>query len=346
MEFLFMFKGCFCVLSFFNVRISVLVGLHVLCSLILLAPLVSEANNAPVVNRFEWSPSIFVSGQSTTFYWDISNVRECYGVTAINPEIPRPISGSSGPFGYVDPQVFTTRWYCIDLIGNRFPSNPSEFLTATRTTLATAPAPVVKQFEWIPSTITVGQATTFYWDVENVRECYGVTAIDPSKAQPAKGSSGPWPYTESSTFTTRWYCIDFAGNRYPANPNQYLEAVRNVVLPRYTVTATAGTGGAINPSSHKVNQGDTTSFTISVNNGYEINAASGCNGSRNGTQYYTGIIMGNCTVNVSFIRTATTGGVQYIHTDILGSVVAESDEDGAIKKRTDYKPFGETKNNE
>jgi hypothetical protein len=312
--------------------------------LILLISFVSKADTSPVVNRFEWSPSTFIVGQSSTFYWDISNVQECYGVTATNPGSARPTSGSSGPFVYVEPQVFTTSWYCIDLAGNRFPSNPSQYLTATRTVLATAPAPVVNRFEWVPSALVVGQPTTFYWDIRNVRECYGVTAINPSLPRPTNGSSGPFIYVEPEVFTTRWYCIDFAGNRYPANANQYLEAVRNVTLPRYTVTAAAGAGGTISPSSRQVTQGSSSSFTISPSNGYEINAASGCDGSRSGTTYYTGSIMGPCTVNVSFVPT-DTGGVRYIHTDAQGSVIAESDENGTIKKITDYKPFGERKDN-
>lgn len=37
--------------------------------------------------------------------------------------------------------------------------------------------------------------------------------------------------------------------------------------------------------------------------------------------------------------------VTYLHTDVLGSVIAETDESGAVKKTTDYKPFGESKDN-
>lgn len=37
--------------------------------------------------------------------------------------------------------------------------------------------------------------------------------------------------------------------------------------------------------------------------------------------------------------------VTYLHTDVLGSVIAETDESGTVKKTTDYKPFGESKNN-
>ena len=37
--------------------------------------------------------------------------------------------------------------------------------------------------------------------------------------------------------------------------------------------------------------------------------------------------------------------VTFLHTDVLGSVIAESDSNGTIIKKTDYKPFGESKDN-
>lgn len=37
--------------------------------------------------------------------------------------------------------------------------------------------------------------------------------------------------------------------------------------------------------------------------------------------------------------------VTYIHTDFLGSVVAETDESGTVIKKTEYKPFGDSKDN-
>jgi fibronectin type 3 domain-containing protein len=38
-------------------------------------------------------------------------------------------------------------------------------------------------------------------------------------------------------------------------------------------------------------------------------------------------------------------GITYLHTDVLGSVIAESDENGQIINKTDYKPFGQSKDN-
>ncbi len=319
-------------------------NIAILALLSVVTTFATKADTTPVVNRFEWSPSTFVVGQSSTFYWDISNVKECYGVTATNPGAPRAKSGSSGPFVYSEPQLFTTSWYCIDLAGNRFPSNPNQYLTATRTVLASAPTPVVNRFEWMPTPVIAGQSATFYWDISNVRECYALTGTVPSAPRAKSGSSGPFTYVQPEVFTSRWYCIDFAGNRFPANANQYLEAVRNVVAPGYTVTAIASAGGTVSPSSRQVTQGGSTTFSIFPDSGYEISTASGCNGSRNGSVYITGSITGPCTINISFLR-SSTGGVSYIHTDIQGSVIAESDENGTIKKKTEYKPFGESVDN-
>lgn len=37
--------------------------------------------------------------------------------------------------------------------------------------------------------------------------------------------------------------------------------------------------------------------------------------------------------------------VTYVHTDVLGSVIAETNASGVVIKTTDYKPFGESKDN-
>jgi hypothetical protein len=37
------------------------------------------------------------------------------------------------------------------------------------------------------------------------------------------------------------------------------------------------------------------------------------------------------------------GTVTYLHTDVLGSIIAETDGSGAVKKRTEHHPYGERK---
>jgi len=45
-------------------------------------------------------------------------------------------------------------------------------------------------------------------------------------------------------------------------------------------------------------------------------------------------------VGLSLLPTASAQTVTYIHTDALGSVVAESDANGVVTKRYDYEPYG------
>ena len=69
---------------------------------------------------------------------------------------------------------------------------------------------------------------------------------------------------------------------------------------KITVTATAGDGGNITPASTSVTSGQTTSFTITSDNGYSIIDVTGCNGSLNDNTYTTGAITSACSVNASF----------------------------------------------
>lgn len=70
--------------------------------------------------------------------------------------------------------------------------------------------------------------------------------------------------------------------------------------PVFTVTANAGSGGSISPGTRSVPSGQTTSFTLNVNEGYSIASVSGCNGSLSGNNYTTGAITAACSVQASF----------------------------------------------
>lgn len=70
--------------------------------------------------------------------------------------------------------------------------------------------------------------------------------------------------------------------------------------PNYTVSAEAGEGGSIDPSSAVVDEGDTTSFNVTPSEGFLIDTVSGCNGSLDGNTYTTGAITADCTVEASF----------------------------------------------
>ena len=111
----------------------------------------------------------------------------------------------------------------------------------------------------------------------------------------------------------------------------------------YTVTATASANGTISPPNRTVNHGDKTTFTVTPNPGFTA-TAKGCDGVLTGTTYTTGVITGACNVEASFAANNTAQTI-YLHTDALGSVILETDASGQVKKRTEYKPFGESKDN-
>lgn len=68
----------------------------------------------------------------------------------------------------------------------------------------------------------------------------------------------------------------------------------------YTVSTSAGTNGGISPASVAVEEGKTTSFTISADTGYTIDTVSGCNGVWRDGLYETDVITANCSITVSF----------------------------------------------
>jgi hypothetical protein len=71
---------------------------------------------------------------------------------------------------------------------------------------------------------------------------------------------------------------------------------------QHTVTASAGPGGGVTPSSRTVGHGSTTSFTVTPDNGYSHGAVGGTcpSGSFSGNTYTTGPVTSNCTVSATF----------------------------------------------
>ena len=72
------------------------------------------------------------------------------------------------------------------------------------------------------------------------------------------------------------------------------------LIDKYTVSATAGSGGNISPSSQTVNAGTTAQLTVTPNSGYEIQSVTGCSGALSGNLYTTGAINADCSVSASF----------------------------------------------
>lgn len=82
----------------------------------------------------------------------------------------------------------------------------------------------------------------------------------------------------------------------------------------------------------EINKGTTRThnFTVAANNIYSYQVR-GCNASAQCSEWSNSI-----TIN-------TSPAVTYIHTDILGSVIGESNQNGVMLKKTEHKPFGERK---
>ncbi|MGO2129581.1 MAG: InlB B-repeat-containing protein [Pseudoalteromonas prydzensis] len=68
----------------------------------------------------------------------------------------------------------------------------------------------------------------------------------------------------------------------------------------YTVSSSAGEGGAVSPATQSVNHGSSAQITITPKEGYSIDAVTGCSGSLNGNTYTTGAVTANCQVQASF----------------------------------------------
>ena len=82
----------------------------------------------------------------------------------------------------------------------------------------------------------------------------------------------------------------------------------------YSISASAGTGGSVSPSSATVNAGGATTFSVTPNSGFGIGSVTGCGGSLSGSTYTTGTISANCAVTATFVAqyavtaTAAAGG--------------------------------------
>jgi N-acetylneuraminic acid mutarotase len=79
-------------------------------------------------------------------------------------------------------------------------------------------------------------------------------------------------------------------------------------ITTYQVSATAGSGGSISPSSGMVNAGSTMTLTVTASSGYVVSSVTGCGGALTGNTYTTGTITANCAVTASFIAQYTVTG--------------------------------------
>ena len=376
----------------------------------------------PTVVRFEWNPRPVQVGKDTYFYWDIRNVKECYTMTSGSgsPAL-RAISGIIGPSNSVVAHVGPSRWYCIDLNGQRFPSDPTKFIETTRIVEDALTAPVLTQ---VGGTFPAGLQVSVVFQ-PNLTYRYTLTGAEVTENSPQLTS--PQTLNTSATFRVRAFREGFDPS--PEVRASYTIIQSPVATP--TISPNGGTfNGPVSVTLATSTSGAQTRFSldgsevtassqlytvpISVSSNITLNARSFKNGMANSQQSSTSFAVRAAeptvtpnggthigTINVSLSSTtagshmrytidgspvttssplysgpfnlAATATVRaksfkggltestqkaavftiqaaplviYLHTDVLGSVIAESDSSGQLKTTTQYKPFGEVVNNQ
>ncbi|WDE04464.1 hypothetical protein SG34_024520 [Thalassomonas viridans] len=187
------------------------------------------AINQPRVTDFGWLNPDIKTGQETAFKWYINHGRKCYETAPDSGSLVQySYIGETAAVRYTEPGVHHKKWFCEDKYGNRFPEDENQFLEATLT-VEQAPAMALQQFEWLPATIEAGQESSLHWQVTNADKCYQTSdGGEPVSEYGDKGQTETRVYGQEGSFTSKWYCLDAYGNRFPADENQFLETVLEV----------------------------------------------------------------------------------------------------------------------
>ena len=77
-------------------------------------------------------------------------------------------------------------------------------------------------------------------------------------------------------------------------------------VQNFTVSTQVSDGGSISPTSRTVQNGNTTTFTLTPEADYELIQVTGCGGSLSDDTYTTGAITANCTVSATFEKFSYT----------------------------------------
>ena len=193
----------------------------------------SISTSVPAMRQsdFQWMPAEIKTGQETRFKWFINHASECYEtVPGSTNLIQHSNLGDDGATVYDQAGTYSKKWFCNDRYGNRFPSDDSQYLEANLTVGQVSEMEMeVEQFEWLPTILGAGETSALHWQIKNADQCYQTT--DGSQPITARGASGQLEetrYSQVGVFTSRWYCLDVYGNRYPQKSDKFLEATREV----------------------------------------------------------------------------------------------------------------------
>nr|WP_228345370.1 hypothetical protein [Venatoribacter cucullus] len=141
----------------------------------------------------------------------------------------------------------------------------------------------------------------------------GGGSVSPSGQKVQQGTTGVITVTPDTGYT-----IDqvigcngtLSGNTYTTSPaTGNCEVVATFRQNQYSVTATAGNGGSVTPTSQTIRHGSTGTLILTPDTGYAIESVSGCNGTLNGNTFITGPVTEACNITATF--STRTDDVQY-----------------------------------
>ncbi|MDF2176838.1 hypothetical protein P2G88_01055 [Aliiglaciecola sp. CAU 1673] len=198
------------------------------CSAFSTETTVSVSANPQAVVNFVATPNSIRQGDSVTLSWSAPQGLQAGGFYKLYGTAPATAESFLGNLTTTSsvrtPAHVGTYQYRIQACNDEQSCGDSQSVTVQ----VTAPVQVrVNRFEWSPQSVKVGQPTAFYWDLDNIKECFAETAGQgaPTSRAP-KGNTPEYRYYEVGEHQTQWYCIDIENRRYPAT--SYLEATRSV----------------------------------------------------------------------------------------------------------------------
>ena len=80
----------------------------------------------------------------------------------------------------------------------------------------------------------------------------------------------------------------------------------------FTVSTNVGAGGSVSPQTVEVEQGNTASIEITVEQGFVVDTVQGCNGSLSNFTYTTAEVTANCQIAVTFAKLSNISGVAHL----------------------------------
>ncbi|MCL5022124.1 MAG: hypothetical protein M1497_01930, partial [Nitrospirae bacterium] len=201
-------------------------------------------------------------------------------------------------------------------------------------------------------TVTAGVNCTLTWIGDT-----GTCTVDDGKEITLSGSAAAGSYFEgwSNGTGSAAGCTGTGDCKFNITADSGVTATFRKNQPnQYTVTASPGVNGSLDPSTpspQTVNYGSTTSFKFNANGGYHVASVSGCWGNPYNNSadsvpsytYTTGAITGNCTVTATFAANqqpddlvCTDGGLPCLERTDGGSD-GDNLEDGKPKVGLEYR---------